>query len=102
LTYLFKLIYMIKYGTFGDATDILSSSKFWEPEEIWFGIALWMVVALYIVLFLIYLVFLMIWHACRYGGRSVTAYACPTCFEFCCLDEVERLTRRLERDSVVV
>jgi len=90
MVYFVKFLYMLGEGAFGDAADIIASSKFWSPEEIWWGIGFPITISIFVTLFVIYLVARCIGQFCHRKGNEACHMACPVFYESCCMSSTER------------
>lgn len=82
---------MLGQDTFGSASDILTSEKFWEPEEIFWGIAFPITVVIFISLFLLYAAAHLSLLMCSRKTRQCCFHCCPDVYVSCCMTDVERL-----------
>lgn len=97
VTYFVKFLYMLGEGEFGNASSIFASSKFWTPEEIWWGIGIPITFSIFLSLFIIYLVMRAIGLYCTQKGNDACHYACPVFYESCCMSSTEREQYRNSR-----
>ena len=89
--YLIKFLYMLGQDTFGSASDILTSEKFWAPEELFWGIAFPITVVIFMSLFLLYAAAHLSLLMCSRKTRQCCFYCCPDVYVSCCMTDVERL-----------
>jgi hypothetical protein len=82
-------------------SDILSSSKFWEPEEIFWSVGLVSALFIVMLLVLVYCIARGFFEAMGYGSRGLMRMACPVFYSYCCMTDVERLREELEDSNAM-
>lgn len=94
-----KFLYMTNAKTpegqplYGSSEEILQSAKFWEPEELFWGIGIPMGIAMGAFFLLCIFLFALFYSILKEATNTCLEHTCPNCYYACCLNQEQRLIR---------